>query len=41
VRRTSWPNGFAVTVYERKAVFGGKARSLSVAGSGIGGRKTS
>ena len=31
--------GFAVTVYERHAAFGGKARSLSVAGSGIGGRK--
>ena len=31
--------GFAVTVYERNAAFGGKARSLSVAGSGIGGRK--
>ena len=30
--------GFAVTVYERKAAFGGKARSLSVAGSGTGGR---
>ena len=30
--------GFAVTVYERNAAFGGKARSLSVAGSGIGGR---
>ncbi len=31
--------GFAVTVYERNAVFGGKARSLSVAGSGVAGRK--
>ncbi len=31
--------GFAVTVYERNAGFGGKARSLSVAGSGVGGRK--
>jgi 15-cis-phytoene desaturase len=31
--------GFSVTVYERNAAFGGKARSLSVAGSGIGGRK--
>ncbi len=31
--------GFAVTVYERKAAFGGKARSLSVAGSGVDGRK--
>ena len=31
--------GFAVTVYERNAAFGGKARSLSVAGSGVGGRK--
>ena len=31
--------GFAVTVYESNAAFGGKARSLSVAGSGIGGRK--
>ena len=31
--------GFAVTVYERNAVFGGKARSLTVAGSGVGGRK--
>jgi 15-cis-phytoene desaturase len=31
--------GFAVTVYERNAAFGGKARSLSVAGSGDGGRK--
>jgi uncharacterized protein with NAD-binding domain and iron-sulfur cluster len=31
--------GFAVTVYERNPVLGGKARSLSLAGSGIGGRK--
>jgi len=31
--------GFAVTVYERNSAFGGKARSLSVAGSGIDGRK--
>lgn len=31
--------GFAVTVYERNAAFGGKARSLSIAGSGIGGRR--
>jgi len=31
--------GFAVTVYERNAVFGGKARSLVVAGSGVAGRK--
>jgi len=31
--------GFAVTVYERNAGFGGKARSLAVAGSGVGGRK--
>jgi len=31
--------GFSVTVYERNATFGGKARSLSVAGSGIGGRR--
>jgi 15-cis-phytoene desaturase len=30
--------GFAVTVYERNAAFGGKARSVSVAGSGVGGR---
>src|SRR5947209_5717610 len=30
--------GFAVTVYERNAVFGGKARSLSMAGSGVDGR---
>ena len=31
--------GFDVTVYERKDVFGGKARSLAVAGSGTEGRK--
>ncbi|MGH9344313.1 MAG: hydroxysqualene dehydroxylase [Terriglobia bacterium] len=31
--------GFDVTVYERKDVFGGKARSLSVANSGTAGRK--
>ena len=31
--------GFAVTVYERNAVFGGKARSLLVADSGVDGRK--
>ncbi len=31
--------GFAVTVYERQRVFGGKARSLSVPGTGTGGRK--
>ena len=31
--------GFAVTVYERNTAFGGKARSLTVAGSGVGGRK--
>ncbi|HKE40142.1 MAG TPA: FAD-dependent oxidoreductase [Casimicrobiaceae bacterium] len=30
---------FAVTVYERNAVFGGKARSVPVVGSGVGGRK--
>jgi uncharacterized protein with NAD-binding domain and iron-sulfur cluster len=30
--------GFAVTVFERNAAFGGKARSLAVAGSGTGGR---
>ena len=30
--------GFAVTVYERRDAFGGKARSLSVAGTGIDGR---
>jgi 15-cis-phytoene desaturase len=31
--------GFQVSVYEAKSVFGGKARSLSVAGTGAGGRK--
>src|SRR4051812_21729273 len=31
--------GFAVTVYERQATFGGKARSMSVPGSGTGGRR--
>ena len=31
--------GFSVTVYERQATFGGKARSMSVAGPGTGGRK--
>ncbi len=31
--------GFDVTVYERKDVFGGKARSLSVPNSGTGGRR--
>ncbi len=31
--------GFAVTVYERRDMFGGKARSLSVPGSGVQGRK--
>ncbi len=31
--------GFAVTVYERQAAFGGKARSMSVPGTGTGGRK--
>src|SRR5580693_555281 len=30
--------GFQVSVYEAKDVFGGKARSLSVPGSGTGGR---
>ena len=30
--------GFAVTVFERNGAFGGKARSLSVAGSGLEGR---
>src|SRR6187397_405879 len=30
--------GFAVTVFERNPSFGGKARSLSVAGSGTDGR---
>ena len=31
--------GFQVTVYEKKLDFGGKARSLSKAGTGTGGRK--
>ncbi|HEY3837254.1 MAG TPA: FAD-dependent oxidoreductase [Bryobacteraceae bacterium] len=31
--------GFEVSVYEKKAIFGGKARSLSVAGTHTGGRK--
>jgi len=31
--------GFVVTVYERREGFGGKARSLSVANSGVGGRR--
>src|SRR5580704_15881312 len=31
--------GFQVCVYESKTVFGGKARSLSVSGSGTGGRE--
>jgi 15-cis-phytoene desaturase len=31
--------GFAVTVYERQALFGGKARSMSVPGTGTAGRK--
>jgi 15-cis-phytoene desaturase len=31
--------GFAVTVFERQAAFGGKARSTSVAGTGTEGRK--
>ena len=30
--------GFAVTVFERNPSFGGKARSLSVQGSGVDGR---
>jgi uncharacterized protein with NAD-binding domain and iron-sulfur cluster len=30
--------GFAVTVYERNSAFGGKARSMSAAGTGLGGR---
>jgi|HubBroStandDraft_1064217.scaffolds.fasta_scaffold19394_2 15-cis-phytoene desaturase len=30
--------GFQVSVYEAKNVFGGKARSLSVPGTGVGGR---
>ena len=31
--------GFRVTVYEKRATLGGKARSIPVAGSGVGGRK--
>ena len=31
--------GFSVTVYERNSTFGGKARSVSVPGTGSGGRK--
>lgn len=31
--------GFAVTVYERRDSFGGKARSVSVPGTGTGGRR--
>lgn len=31
--------GFAVTVYERRDSFGGKARSMSVPGTGTGGRR--
>jgi len=31
--------GYAVTVYERQAAFGGKARSLSAPGTGTAGRK--
>ena len=31
--------GFAVTVYERRERFGGKARSVSVPGTGVGGRQ--
>jgi uncharacterized protein with NAD-binding domain and iron-sulfur cluster len=31
--------GFAVSVYERQATFGGKARSMSVPGTGTEGRK--
>jgi uncharacterized protein with NAD-binding domain and iron-sulfur cluster len=31
--------GFEVSVYEAKSQFGGKARSLSAPGSGVGGRK--
>lgn len=31
--------GFEVAVYERNKVFGGKARSLSIFGTGTGGRK--
>src|SRR3954465_3489608 len=30
--------GFSVDIYERKPVFGGKARSIPVAGSGVDGR---
>jgi 15-cis-phytoene desaturase len=31
--------GFAVTVYEKRDVFGGKARSISVPNTGVAGRK--
>src|SRR6476660_4046566 len=31
--------GFDVTVYERKSICGGKARSLSIEGTGVAGRK--
>jgi uncharacterized protein with NAD-binding domain and iron-sulfur cluster len=31
--------GFAVTVYEKRDVFGGKARSISVPNTGVNGRK--
>jgi uncharacterized protein with NAD-binding domain and iron-sulfur cluster len=31
--------GFSVTVYERRSVFGGKARSMAVPGTGTSGRK--
>jgi 15-cis-phytoene desaturase len=31
--------GFSVTLYERRDVFGGKARSIAVPGSGVAGRK--
>ncbi len=31
--------GFAASVYERRETFGGKARSISVPGTGVGGRK--
>jgi len=31
--------GFAVHVYERKAIFGGKARSIPVPNSAVDGRK--
>src|SRR4051794_17157309 len=31
--------GFKVQVYERKAAFGGKARSMEAPGTGMGGRK--